>query len=269
MGFPRHSLPSPNITAITLSLSLELSPKLLWKYDRLEYFIAKAFGSPAYKILLNPLMVLCWHPKCRNSANPIVRLKHPCNMESYITHLALHTDQMGDSMFKRFSAMHDDIFFDSYDTIATPPFQYLPPKPLSPNTRTLMKNYAIVRELRTVYCLYWKSIIVNEGFISSQSLVFQEDDALVTMFLEYPTPVHDWTEWKTLAAYSTKFYVSNSGSALNLYRGLTYYPSLIRNKKGPTDAAVIDNDVRKKFLLSEPSWSFCHYCSGLASSNFL
>ena len=59
-----------------------------------------------------------------------------------------------------------------------------------------------------------------------QNPLFQEDDALVTMFLESPEPIEDWTKWKTLSAYGLKCYVSNSGSALNLHRGLTYYPSI-------------------------------------------
>ena len=35
----------------------------------------------------------------------------------------------------------------------------------------------------------------SSGYFSTKSLAFQEDDAFVTMFLNYPNPVDDWVLW--------------------------------------------------------------------------
>ena len=231
--------------------ALQACPKLIYQYDRLEFSCAKAIGAPnnKLKVVLNPLKMVCYHNKCET---PIVTLKHPCNISEYVNHLARHTDKLGDCMFKRFSAMKDDMFFDSYDSISISPYILMKPGPyISAEVTAKMKSYGIKRNLPVIYSLYWKDNFINEGFISTQSLSFQEDDALVEMILQYPNSVQNWSFWRTIATYSLKLFSSISAAAVNLSRGLTYYPQLLRSSgKAPFNPGTLSKSDTLKFIES-------------------
>ena len=52
------------------------NPKVLFLYDRFEYTLGNVYGNIDYKIALNPMMLMCYHPDCL-VRGPVVRLKHP------------------------------------------------------------------------------------------------------------------------------------------------------------------------------------------------
>ena len=90
----------------------------------------------------------------------------------------------------------------------------------------IMETFGIERELPVNYICCWKDIIIQHGLITSESLTFQEDEALVASILNFPNPVEDWTVWNTLYLYGLKLMTSFSTAGLNLYRGITSYPRL-------------------------------------------
>ena len=47
------------------TLIMTSNPKLLFLYDRFEHSLGNAYGHPLYKIALNPMMVVCYHPDCQ------------------------------------------------------------------------------------------------------------------------------------------------------------------------------------------------------------
>ena len=105
------------------SSCLQNSPKVLFAYDRLEYACSKAFGCNKFKIVLNLVMVLCYHPKCIEEDKPPVRLANACSIHSYLLHLASHDyDEIGKAMFARFSAMYSNAFCEDYDSISPSPY---------------------------------------------------------------------------------------------------------------------------------------------------
>ena len=55
-------------------------------------------------------------------------------------------------------------------------------------------------------------------------MAFQEDDALVNMFLNYPNPIDNWQLWSTISTFTMKLFTSISGTAVALHRGTTNYP---------------------------------------------
>ena len=236
--------------------TLQQCPRLLFMFDRLEYTCALAFGedpmqsdkdyyTSRIRIMINPMMMKCYHPDCQQKLS--VSLKHPCNIKPYLDHLASHTDAVGDSLFKRFNAMHEDMFMTAqeYDAISPSPYYLLQPGPLiSIPSRTMLKNFAIIRSLDVFYVFHWKNIMLREHYLSTQCMAFQEDDALVTMFLNYPNPVDDWMLWKTISTFSMKLFTSISGTALSLHRGKTNYPSDNLPRKGDK---IVEYD-RKQFL---------------------
>lgn len=74
------------------------NPKLLFMYDRFELSLGNAYGHSGYKVLLNPMMLVCYHPDCLHSkSGPVVRLKYPFYLKTYLTHLGKHFDVLGDS----------------------------------------------------------------------------------------------------------------------------------------------------------------------------
>ena len=215
------------------TLALQTCPSLLFEYDRMENACAKAFGTEKYKILLNPLMMVCYHKSCVSAKKvPIVRLKHVLDISTYLLHLAGHTDEVGQSMLWRFRALKKDVFLEKYDEIANSPYRLLNPPPLLTDATTaFMKKYGIIRNLLKMnYLCWWKNKMIEEGFVTSQSLTYQEDDARISMLLSYPYPVSSWFTWKTLCLFAMKSYTSVSGTAVNVFRGLTNYPSSLKNK---------------------------------------
>ena len=103
--------------------------------------------------------MIYYHPTCLNSKKRSITLKHPCNVTPYTNHLASHTDAVGDSLFKRFQAMSEDIFMEKeeYDAICDSPVNLLKPGPfISVQIRDLMKKFAITRDLKVFYVFHWK-----------------------------------------------------------------------------------------------------------------
>ena len=140
-----------------------------------------------------------------------------------------------------FKALDEDMFKDmeEYDAISVSPLQLLQPGPLSNESQNLMKKYAIRRNLDFFYVFHWKNIMLREHYLTTQSLAFQEDDALVTMFLNYPKPVDDWLFWKTISTFAMKLFTSASGTALSLHRGTTNYPVKKLSKMTPNNFCVV------------------------------
>ena len=213
--------------------SIQKSPRLLLEFDRLEHQVALAFGgSPGSpRILLNPLMMICYHPKCIRK--PFVTLKHICDISDYILHLASHTDELGRCMFERFKLLKKNIFVDDFASQVSPNLLLGSEGPQIDEVKTLphMKKFTILRQLgkdsnglRLTYVCHWKDILIKEGCITSQSLSFQEDDALAEMALAYPNPVQDWAKYRTISFYGLKLMCSTSSTAVALHRGVTKYP---------------------------------------------
>ena len=200
-------------------------PKVVWEYDRLEYFLGFAFGNDSAKILLNPVQVLCYHPKCLEKEADPVMLQVVCDLYRYIVHLRKHhsNDEVGKSMDNRFSTVLKNIFKTKYDGAS--PFSYIDPYPRpKPKTEDIIRRYGISRDFANItYVLHWKERFIRNHLIPTESLAFQEDDAFISLILEYPKPVHDWGFWRTLACYSMKMYTGVSGTGLNLLRGTTNY----------------------------------------------
>ena len=215
-------------------------PKWLFQYDRFEFCLGNAYGQNGYKIALNPMMIVCYHPHCLESrAGPIVRLKHPFYLKTYLTHLGRHCDVLGDAMKKRFGAIDEDLFMthQSLDEVFQSPYSLQPNLKLNSNAVDVIQKYGITRELKINYVCHWKDWLIEKEIIDIDSLSFQEDEALIDCVLSYPRPVSDWKLWKTVYLYGLKFMTSISSAALNLYRGVTNYPQLNSNTYAHTDVS--------------------------------
>ena len=195
----------------------------LFLYDRLEYAIGKAYGSHNPKILLNPVTVLCHHPECMKSNNPIVRLKTMMDLTRYLDHLLDHPDEIGAAMFKRFGAVARSPFLTEkeLDEINCSPYSLQPTVRYNSIIRKVLTSYGIDRKLKSNYICHWKNVLINKNLINSSSLSFQEDEALIYTILHYPNPIRDWYIFSTLSFYCLKFIVAVGESGLNLYRGIT------------------------------------------------
>ena len=176
-------------------------------------------------------MMICYHPKCIRK--PFVTLKHICDISDYILHLASHTDELGRCMFERFKLLKKNIFVDDFASQVSPNLLLGSEGPQIDEVKTLphMKKFTILRQLgkdsnglRLTYVCHWKDILIKEGCITSQSLSFQEDDALAEMALAYPNPVQDWAKYRTISFYGLKLMCSTSSTAVALHRGVTKYP---------------------------------------------
>ena len=117
--------------------ALQSSPRLLFSYDLLEFACSVAFGEDPMqrtvrctKIMINPIMMICYHPTCLNSKKRFITLKHPCNVTPYTNFQAVSIDIL--------------IEKEEYDAICDSPINLLKPGPLiSVQTRDLMKKFAI------------------------------------------------------------------------------------------------------------------------------
>ena len=159
---------------------------MLYKFDRMSHDIAKAFGDDNFKILLNPLRILCYHPECVHNDNGAIALHQANDLHNYLEHLRLrHDDAIASSMFKRLAKVtRDDMFATEHDLdkICPSPFSLMNPVPqLKHQTVTDLVRYAIYWDLQTVYMCHWKDIVIRSNLITSQSLSYQEDDALVEL----------------------------------------------------------------------------------------
>ena len=218
--------------------ALKESPRTLLSFDRLSYMLGNAFGNHAVIILLNPKMIFCYHPDCYNSNKNPYHLQVINNIQSHIVHhLARHSDEVGSSMHLRFKAVHNNWFItkEELDEIAPSPYSLLAPMDfLNDSSQDIMKRYGIRRDFNPVNVLYtgfWKGRLLIDGVINSSALSFQEDDALVALYLSYPEPIKDWSVYKTISFYFLKTYCYVSSTALNLLRGITRYKRL----SGETD----------------------------------
>ena len=201
--------------------------KLLYRYDRSEFLFGNAYGNHHIKLVLNPMMIICPHFRCLKG-NPLVRLGHPFCLKKYLIHLESHQDKMGDALRLRFGAIHQNPFIGpaALDEISISPHHLQTFTEGTDIIHKIMETYGIERNLPVNYICHWKDLIIQHGLITSESLTFQEDEALVASILNYPNPVEDWTVWNTLYLYGLKFMTSVSNAGLNLYRGITSYPRL-------------------------------------------
>ena len=70
---------------------------MLFLYDRFEYFVSRVYGAN-YKIMLNPMMLLCYHPVCLSKNRKPWKFKHIMNITWYLKHLKDHSDEIGMAM---------------------------------------------------------------------------------------------------------------------------------------------------------------------------
>ena len=183
-------------------------------------------------------MIFCYHPACYNikGKNPIC-LRDINSIHDYITlHLVHHDDELGIAMQQRFTAIYKNRLIDinALNEISISPYELLKPVSFMDDTSIdILNRYGIKRDFNPgmmIYSSYWKSRMIFDGVLDSSSLPFQEDDALVSLYLHYPNPITDWSMYKTIAFYFMKCYCSLSGAAVNLFRGITDYPRLSGNQ---------------------------------------
>ena len=217
--FRNHSCWTETCTTMLIE-----NPHIMFLYDRFEFVLGQAYGNSQYKIALNPLMVVCYHPDCiLKKTNPIVKLRHLFDLNYFIMHLMGHQDALGKSMMARFSAVSTDTFMavSDLDKVSISPFTMNPSLVIPKRVVASLESYGISRKLSVNYICHWKSKLIESGVVKSNSLTFQEDEAMINSVLCYPNPVRDWSLWSTIAFYSLKLYTSVSATALSLYRGVT------------------------------------------------
>ena len=223
---------------------LQSNGHALFLYDRTECGIGKAYGSSKYKILLNPVMMMCYHPDCMKSQRTI-RLKTAFDLTRYLEHLLDHDDEIGSSMLNRFAAVAKAPFMteDDLNRIDSSPHSLQPHIRPSKKTKKVIKSYGIDRKFKTVYICHWKDVLLRQNIINSSSLTFQEDDALIYTVLHYPNPVKDWGIYDTLSFYCLKFVAGVGESGLNLYRGKTHQRINQKKKKDCGDLRKFAADI--------------------------
>ena len=225
--------------------TLEKNPKCLFLYDRFEYSLKKAFGANIF-IALNPSMILCYHPECRNNCDGPHKLRNVFKLKEYLEHLENHTDVIGIAMQLRFALIDENPFAtkDQLDALASAPVSLIGNLDLqSCNSVSYIEQYGIKRILQQYdddildpqnyfnntivpnnpnYICHWKDLLISSDIIDSSSLQFQEDDAFITNVLYFPSPVPNWSIWGTLFLFSMKLMTAISSTALNLFRGVTF-----------------------------------------------
>ena len=201
----------------------------LFTYDRFECAMTRAYGA-AYKIALNPLMMICYHPDCRGAKHIVVRLRHIFDPKNYLMHLKKHSDAIGMAMQRRFAAVATNIFITTaeLDTISPSPHSLNPYLNSTTGKRELptghekaIESFGIDRKLKIHYLSHWKNELIAGNFIKSNALTYQEDDAYIYSLLHYPHAVRDWSYWNTISLYCMKMYAAVGGPGLSLYRGVT------------------------------------------------
>ena len=139
---------------------------MLFLYDRFEFSLGNAYGTSSYKIALNPMMVMCYHPHCLEKSEgslPPVKLKHPFHLQTYLNHLLHHFDDIGEAMRIRFSAVNEDCFFSlkSSDALTMSPNLMQSTIALNQKAVNIIQDYAI--ELSGNYASHWKDKLICEG----------------------------------------------------------------------------------------------------------
>ena len=123
-------------------------------------------------------------------------LQVACDLYRYIVHLQKHhyDDAIGKSMDARFSTVLKNIFKKKYD--GPSPFSLADPYPtLKEGSIELIRRYGISRDFPSSmnYTLHWKNVFLQKHLVNTQSLKFQEDDAFVSLVLQYPKKITDWS----------------------------------------------------------------------------
>ena len=133
----------------------------------------------------------------------------------------------------------EDVFMTTHslDNIFQSPYSLQPNLKLNDNVVDVFQKYGISRELTVNYVCHWKNWLIQHEIVKIDSLSFQEDEALIHSVLSYPNPVDNWKIWKTLYLYGLKLMTSISSTALNLFRGITNYPTLNHTSHDQGDVA--------------------------------
>ena len=215
----------------------------LYMYDRLNYSMSRAYGHVGYKVLLNPKNVFCYHPSCLERGRGVHTLKHIFYIKSYVAHIRKDhlMDHIGVAMEKRFSAIVNDNFItdELLDEISPSPYALNSNVMLNEEACEKLSSYGIVRDDNDVYTCHWKGKLISSGIIKTDSLSFQEDEALIESILTFPNPIRDWSLWGTLSLYCLKIFTSIGSAGLNLYRGIT------RNRLTDTPASNVQEFVKE------------------------
>ena len=151
------------------SEALRKNPLVLFQFDRLEHFLGVAFGSDGAKILLNPVQILCYHPKCLESEKEPVMLQVACDLHRYIVHQRKHhyDDAIGKAMDARFSTVLKNIFKKKYD--GPSPFSLADPYPaLKEGSMELIRRYGISRDFPSSI----KNVILQHHLVNSKRMTF-------------------------------------------------------------------------------------------------
>ena len=208
---------------------LRESLNALFIYDRWEWSLIRAYGDQ-FKILLNPLQVMCYHPTCISRKKKPIKLKRIFDLTPFLNHLKDHSDVIGTAMLCRFSAVVEDPFIttECLDELSHSPHSLNDLNSIDDEDKSIqtalfstLEQYGIDRRFTVNYTCHWKDQLIKANIIKSNSIVFQEADAYVTSILSFPNPVKNWDFWPTLELYAVKLYTSISSTALSLFRGVT------------------------------------------------
>ena len=132
--------------------ALQNSPRILFGFDRLCYMLGMAFGSNRVIILLNPKMLICYHPECYNTKKNPVNLKDVNNINEYVVHhLSKHRDEIGNAMMLRYRAIHQNWFLtmEQLDELSPSPLSLMTPlSHLNETSIGILNNYGIKRDFK-------------------------------------------------------------------------------------------------------------------------
>ena len=221
---------------------LKSSGRALFLYDRMESAVNRAYGSSKHKILLNPVLVMCYHPECL-SRRRTVRLQYFLNFKRYLEHLLDHDDEIGMAMYTRFETITEYPFTtaEDLDKISISPHSLQQHLKLSKQSKDVVRSYGINRKLKVNYICHWKDVLIRERIINSSNLTFQEDDALISSVLHFPNPVSDWSIYDTLSFYCLKFIAGVGEPGLNLFHGKTH--QRLSTANDPSDLFKMVSDM--------------------------
>ena len=135
------------------------------------HFWASEKGSSKFKILLNPLMVMCYHPKCLNCSKT-VRLQYFLNFDRYLQHLLDH-DDIGIAMHTRFQTIMEYPFTtaEDLDKISISPHSLQQDLKLSKKSKEVIRSFGIDRKLEVNYICHWKNVFIREQIIYSRRMM--------------------------------------------------------------------------------------------------
>ena len=150
---------------------VQSKPMILFKLDKARYLLHD-IGN----LIMNPLMMLC--PHCCKMIN----LKRILGFEKMITHLQLHENQI---CYDISNALQQ---YMTGDKFCIPMVSYPDVFP----AKYLMDSFYVRRNLGdSCYTSHWMSQLCKQLIVKKQSLIFQENDALLTQILSYPCKYHE------------------------------------------------------------------------------